>query len=122
MPAAEDEFLYSPGAEVRGEVAAVLQAIGISSDGRDKEKVLAEVQRKGVFLAHLLDCPEDAGESESNVMALTEKRLPQVMVRIRRSIKPQKVVVLRGVPDSIVKELREAGLGESAVLQGISAL
>ncbi|HEV1994385.1 MAG TPA: hypothetical protein VGR03_08645 [Candidatus Acidoferrum sp.] len=94
-PHDERDFLYAPGGEFRGEAALLLDALGISTAGKAAEVVYAEFQRAGFFLTHVLECPlgGDVGQGAEATARLT-KRLPTVAIRIRRSLKPKRVMVV----------------------------
>lgn len=94
-PRKEEEFLYSPNGEFRGEAAALLEVAGVSTAGRKADAVHAEFQRAGFFLAHILECPvENESISTPALASLMEQRLAAVAVRIRRSLKPKRVVLI----------------------------
>jgi hypothetical protein len=59
-------------------------------DGKSAEAVLAEFQRAWLFLTHVLECPVDEGAA-GNIQQLLAARLPSVLTRIRRSLKPKKL-------------------------------
>jgi hypothetical protein len=51
------EFIYSPSGQWNGQAQVLLAAAGITSDGKPPETVLAEFQRGGFFVTHVLECP-----------------------------------------------------------------
>ncbi len=67
----------------------------MNSDGKPAEVALAEFQRAGCLLIYVVEC---AGESTDNgkpsVTDLIERRMPSVITRIRRSLKPKRVVII----------------------------
>lgn len=89
-PRNDSDFLYSPGGSWGGEAKYLLAALGFTVDGKSAEAVLAEFQRSGLFLTHVLECPVDEGEA-GNAPQLFAARLPSVLTRIRRSLKPKKL-------------------------------
>jgi len=108
-PAEESEFLYAPSGEFSGEAAAVLVARGIESGGKPRDAVLAEFQRGGFFLAHVLECPLDDPLSDTaGVQILLERRVPPVIARIRRSLKPKKVVPISPLLEPLLQRLKES--------------
>jgi hypothetical protein len=94
-PEADPEFLYSPEGNFLGEAKRVLEVAGISMEGKSREAVHAEFQRAGFFLAHLLECPQP-GQSKNSpeYRSMIEKRIPAVVTRIRRSLKPRRVALV----------------------------
>lgn len=90
-PQNDSEFLYSPAGAWNGEAKVLLTAAGLAVEGKSAEATLAEFQRGGFFLTHVLECPlEDvAGDRTPELVA---SRLPALLTRIRRSLKPKRLV------------------------------
>lgn len=111
MPKRAEEFLYAPDGAFAGEAAQLLNAAGIVADGRTKEVVQAEVQRMGLFATYMLECPFDASANDGERIAtLLERRLPAVLARIRRSLKPKKLVLIsRALGPLAARFVSEAG-------------
>ena len=116
-PQEERDFLYVPGGEFRGEAALLLDALGISTAGRAADAVHAEFQRAGFFLTHVLECPlgKDAGQGAEPAGLLT-KRLEPLATRIRRSLKPKRVVLISRALGPILEKLLALELGCPVVL------
>jgi len=94
-PLRDEEFLYHSDGEFRGEAAQILEAVGISPAGKTRDAVHAEFQRAGFFLTHVLECPlEDEGNLQGGIQAALKKRLAAVATRIRRSLKPKRVMAI----------------------------
>ena len=94
-PLRDEEFLYHSDGEFRGEAAQILEAVGISPAGKTRDAVHAEFQRAGFFLTHVLECPlEDEGNLQGGIQAALRKRLAAVATRIRRSLKPKRVMAI----------------------------
>ena len=111
-PRGERDFLYSPKGEFSGEAAFVLQAAGISATGKTAETVHAEFQRGGFFLTHVLECPmEREGESGAELAHLLERQLPAVLTRIRRSLKPKRLVLVSEALEKVQGKIVAAELG-----------
>jgi hypothetical protein len=92
-PEADADFLYS--GKFEGEARLLLEAVGITPTGKSPEIVLSEFQRGGFFLTHVLECPLENGHpGDSSSEALLERRASQVLTRIRRSLKPKRVVLI----------------------------
>jgi len=118
-PQREEEFLYSQGGEFQGEAAALLEAAGVSTAGKTGEALHTEFQRGGFFLTHVLECPV-ASESDpaQALTALMEQRLAMAAVRIRRSLKPKRVVLISRPWEAILEKFAALNLGCPVVLDG----
>ena len=116
-PQEERDFLYAPSGEFRGEAALLLDALGISTAGKTAEAVQAEFQRAGFFLTHVLECPLDmnAGQ-EAEAAALLTKRLETVATRIRRSLKPKRMVLISQALGPSLEKILTLELGCPMVL------
>jgi hypothetical protein len=116
-PQEEREFLYAPGGEFHGEASRLLDALEISTAGKAADAVHAEFQRAGFFLTHVLECPlgKDAGQG-AEAAALLTKRLEPVATRIRRSLKPKRVVLISRALGPIMEKLLALELGCPVVL------
>jgi hypothetical protein len=90
-PRNDPAFIYSPAGSWEDEARTLLSAAGVTPAGKSAEAALAEFQRGGFFVTHVLECPLDDGASE-NVHSLVANRLPAVLSRIRRSLKPKRLV------------------------------
>jgi hypothetical protein len=111
-PSADEEFLYSPGAEVRGEAADLLAAAEISPQGKAKEAILSEFQRLGLFATYVLECPLDPAENNAaGAEILIRERLAAVLPRIRRSLKPKRVILFSAQLDAFVHDFNIEQLG-----------
>jgi hypothetical protein len=69
----------------------LLAVAGLTIEGKTTEATLAEFQRRGFFLTHVLEGPLEKGEDHS-IQQLIRNRLPTVLARIRRSLKPKRLV------------------------------
>jgi hypothetical protein len=116
-PRLDGDFLYSPEGSLGGEAASLLQALQLSAEGKSRQ-VLAEFQKLGLMLAHVLQCPLEEGVSESQGRALIEKQLPAAMARIRRSLKPKRVLVVSPELAAFSRKLHEAELGCAILPRG----
>src|SRR5882762_5001595 len=117
LPQKEEEFLYSPDGEFQGEAATLLEATGVSTAGKTAEAVHAEFQRAGFFLTHVLECPvENAPVPTLALPSLMEQRLAAVAVRIRRSLKPKRVVLISRALETVLEKFVALQLGCPLVL------
>lgn len=126
-PSEDREFLYSPGGEFRGEAGALLRAIGIASEGKTAAAVHEEFQGAGFFLAHVLECPVEDGLSSMmggepalegqgkavarNMTELLREHLPAAASRIRRSLKPKRVMLVTELLGPVVEDIASLNLG-----------
>lgn len=118
-PVEEREFVYSPRGEFRGETASVFSAAGISLARKHPEAVHAEFQRGGFFLTHILECPFESNSGRADALALVlSQRLSAVATRIRRSLKPKRVVLFSRALEPVSSRILALQLGCAVVLDG----
>lgn len=103
-PAAETDYLYSADGNFQGEGLALLTALGIDVVGRTVEAVLTEFQRRGFLFAHILECPIKPDHA-AGARGLLEARFATTAARIRRSLKPRKLVLFGEALDSFSERL-----------------
>jgi hypothetical protein len=123
-PREDAEFLYAPGDEFRGEAADLLRAVGISTRGKAPADIQREFQAAGFFLTHLLECPVEqhvasegrTGSAARDPAILLTEHLPSVASRIRRSLKPRRVILVTEVPPGVVQDILSMNLGCPVVL------
>jgi len=114
-PREDAEFLYAPGGAFAGQAELVLQAAGAVAEGKPADVVLSEFQRGGLLLAHVLDCPLEEANSD-RVQELIASCLPTTLTRIRRSLKPKKLVLISRSLEFAVTNFQSAGLNCALVL------
>ncbi len=115
-PLRDEDFLYAGGGkegeEFRGEAAQILAAVGISTAGKTREAVHAEFQRAGFFLTHVLECPVEGDPAQRKAAeALLVRRLQTVATRIRRSLKPKRVMAVTEELEPVVQHIVALDLG-----------
>ena len=111
-PQGEKDFLYAPGGEFQGEAAQLLDAVGISMAGKAADAVHAEFQRAGFFLTHVLECPmEGTGSNPAELQGALKARLPAVATRVRRSLKPKRVMAVTEALSLVVEDIVGLDLG-----------
>lgn len=109
-PLAEDDFLYA--GKFQGEAGRLLEALGISPARKSPEAVLSEFQRGGFFLTHVLECPLETGDGGASFReSLLAQRGSQVLTRVRRSLKPKRVVLISELLLPLVPRFSSAELG-----------
>lgn len=136
-PSEDEEFLYAPGGEFRGEAETLLRAVGketgrppfeaqgkqeavpatASLSGKSVEEIHTEFQAGGFFLTHILECPLEPGQNgEAGASTLLRKHLPAVASRIRRSLKPKRVILVTEIPSEVVQNILALDLGCEVIL------
>jgi hypothetical protein len=118
-PVDEREFLYSPKGEFRGEAASVFSAAGVTLASKEPDAVHAEFQRGGFFLTHVLECPfESASGQADRLTPLLAQRLSSVATRVRRSLKPKRVVLITRAFEPLLENFLSLQLGCPVMLDG----
>jgi hypothetical protein len=118
-PISDAEFLYAARTAFGGEASALLEATGLQRDEKPAEAKLTEFQRGGFFLAHVLDCPLERVEDEAaHAAELLQERLPFVLSRIRRSLKPKRVAPISKLLEPLIRQLQSSDLGCALLLDG----
>lgn len=117
-PEADAAFLYSPEGNYQGEAANLLDALRISRAGRPADAILTDFQKGGFLLTYVLECPLEPGVSPAGAHLLLEKQLLSVIARIRRSLKPKRVVLFSRELATVAGKFTEAALG-SPVFTGL---
>jgi hypothetical protein len=93
LPSQQSSYLYAESEQISGEAGQLLQALEISKDGRDRDAILSEFQKRGLVLSYVLECPLEGRLSPSEVQGLLERQLRSTVVRVRRSLKPKRVLL-----------------------------
>jgi len=110
-PPAPAEFLYSPEEAHSGEAANLITAAGISTAGKSADAIQSELQRRGIYLTHVLECPLDDPSSGADFLnnALIT-RLPTLFTRIRRSLKPKRLAFISASLTPLIERFASARL------------
>jgi len=108
-PLKDSNFIYSPAGGLGGEANILLAAAGVTIEGKLAEAVLAEFQRGGLFLTHVLECPLKDG-ADHDLQHLIANRLPGVLTRIRRSLKPKRLVPISEALEQFLPVLKSGEL------------
>jgi hypothetical protein len=109
-PKQDSDFLYSPNSSFHGEAATILKAVHIQTEGKSPEIVLAEFQKLGLLLAHVLECPLDEGATTAQAHSYLVAEIPATIARIRRSLKPKRVLLLSADLQPYAAKFHEADL------------
>src|ERR1700722_6542199 len=80
-----------------------------------EREALAEFQRRGVFLTHVVECPED---TEAEREAALARCAPSLVKRIQFSYKPKYVAPISRALQRIVPLLSAAGWADRLILNG----
>jgi hypothetical protein len=120
-PEADSEFLYSPEIAFTGLAGDLLSALSISTAGKSYEEVLADFQKRGLFLVYLLECPVELDTKPTEAVDLLDRHLPQAVARIRRSLKPKRTLVLSQDLQPFLPQLSETALGCPVVYAPLAA-
>jgi hypothetical protein len=118
-PKSDADYLYSPGELHTGEAANLFAAAGIVPAGKPADAMHVEFQRRGLFLAYVLECPLDASAKNGSADQLADAtldsalapRLQAVFTRIRRSLKPKQVALVSNFLTLAVEKFASAKLG-----------
>ena len=114
-PSSEAEFLYADDRPFAGQARRILAAAGVSG-GKSREAALAEFQRAGLLLTYVLECPFDPDEGEAR--SLLAARFPALAARIRRSLRPKRLVPISRLLQPLLSDLHGSALGSAIVLDG----
>lgn len=108
-PVNDAEFFYSPGDVHSGEAAHLFAAAGVVQENKNTDAMHSEFQRRGLFLTHILECPLDS-ETVTAEIAI-DARLSTLFTRIRRSLKPKRLVFISDLLTPLVPKFADAQLG-----------
>ena len=116
-PRNDADFLYAEGGAFTGEAGIILEVTGLSTSGKPPESTLAEFQRGGFLLTYVLDCAvEEGAKNRTTVHSMLAERLPAVLARIRRSLRPKRLVPISQMLEPVLQGLAQADLGCSILL------
>lgn len=118
-PAAIYDDLYAwekqkARAEAVDYLEGLFQSAGIGAEKAPLER-LAEFQRRGIYLARLVECPLGSGVRMENIVP---KAVKVMLIRIAQSYKPARIGLLAPVAPGLAEALRNAGLGEKLIAGG----
>lgn len=120
-PAKQSCYLYAPNDLFEGEAADLLAALQIPVEEKSRDSVLADFQKRGLFLMHILECPVEPALGKGPQPAeLLKRQLPAALARIRRSLKPKRVLLLSSDLVPVFADLRNANLSVPVLTSGDS--
>ncbi|MGB2625490.1 MAG: hypothetical protein WAK20_01765 [Candidatus Acidiferrum sp.] len=108
LPSQQSSFLYADSEQVSGEAKQLLRAVEISTDGKSRDQFLGEFQKRGLLLIHVLDCPLEGRLSPVEVQGLLDRQLASTLVRVRRSLKPKRVLLFSKELAGVASKFTEA--------------
>jgi len=116
-PQTQAEFLYSPEQTHSAEAANLLCAAGISTSGKSADAIQSELQRRGIYLTHVLECPLEGPSSGPDFLTnILTMRLPTLFTRIRRSLKPKRLAFVSWRLTPLIERFASAQLNCELVL------
>jgi hypothetical protein len=115
-PESQTDYFYSPDEAHGREAALLFTAAGIDRGNKTADVRHSEFQRRGIFLAHVLECPLEAPSSLELIGSALIARLPAVFTRIRRSLKPRRLVLIAAVLAPLIDLFATGQLGCELVL------
>jgi hypothetical protein len=118
-PEAMDDDLYAwerqnAGVEARKYIEGLFLSVGIGTERTPAER-LAEFQRRGIYLARLVECPLPSDAHNENILRMATGTMVK---RITQSYKPARIGLLAPVPTGLCETLRAAGLEEKLIAGG----
>ena len=78
--------------------------------GMSRDSALVDFQKRGLLLSHVLECPLEPNVTAAEAQVLLAKQIPIVTARIRRSLKPKRVLLLSAALDSFADQLSSEAL------------
>ncbi len=110
-PVSDNEFLYNPETHFAGLSGKLLDAVGLETEGKSSENVLTEFQKRGLVLTSVLECPFEPSADAASLSEILDRHLPSALARIRRSLKPKRVLILSPELQPFLAQLTESALG-----------
>lgn len=110
-PEFDSDFLYSSEGHFTGQAGHLLSALSLNTEGKSPEEVLTEFQKRGLVHASVLECPVEPASNLAELSELLERHLPQAIVRIRRSLKPKRVLLLSPELQPFLEQFTESAMG-----------
>jgi hypothetical protein len=110
-PESDDEFLYNPQTTFAGMGGQIVHALSLTAEAKSVEEVLTEIQKRGLVFAQALECPVDGVPGDGATHELLSRHLSSAIARVRRSLKPKRVLVLSPELQPFLGQLNESALG-----------
>jgi len=106
--------LQGASAEAHAYIQSLFACVGIAPE-KNPTQQLADLQRHGVYIARLIECPLAENAPKNN---LAEKYGPTLVKRINFSYKPRQIALLSPVADGLADLLIKAGFSDKLVFNG----
>lgn len=118
-PAEINDDLYAwerqeASVEAREYLEGLFLSVGIGAEKSPSER-MAEFQRRGIYLARLVECPLPAG---APLEIISAKAANTMLIRITQSYKPARIALLAPVAAGLAEALRAAGFDEKLIAGG----
>jgi len=110
VPPVPDQFLYNPTGQFAGQASFLLNTLRVQMAGMSRDSALVDFQKRGLLLSHVLECPLEPNVTAAEAQVLLAKQIPIVTARIRRSLKPKRVLLLSAALDSFADQLSSEAL------------
>lgn len=81
--------------------------------GFTEQAALAEFQRRGYFLAHVVECPV---EKEEDLEDAIFRMAPKVLIRVQKSYQPKRILLLSQPTQHIIELLQAEGFEDNLLL------
>lgn len=98
----------------RNYIQSLFACVGVSPDKSPADQ-LADLQRRGVYVAYLVECPLPENSSTTDLAA---KYGPVLVKRITYSYKPRQIALLAPAADGLADLVSAAGFAERLVANG----
>jgi hypothetical protein len=110
--AAKDRAVRSVGSRMYfDEIMKVLGAPPAA--GLSEESALAEFQRRGYFLAHVVECPV---EREEDLEDSIYRMAPKLLIRVQKSYQPKRILLLSQSTQHVIELLQTEGFEDKLLL------
>jgi hypothetical protein len=104
----------SASPEAHAYIQALFACVGVAPE-KNPTQQLADLQRHGVYLVSLVECPLPQGAS---TIDLAQKYGPTLIKRINFSYKPRQIALLAPVATGLADLLAKAGFADKLVANG----
>jgi hypothetical protein len=104
----------SASPEAQAYIQSLLACVGVSAEKTPTEQ-LADLQRRGVYVARLIECPL---AERAPTTSLAAKYGPTLVKRITYSYKPRQIALLAPVVPGLADLIESAGFGGKLVARG----
>jgi hypothetical protein len=110
-PELDSQLLFAPDTTFQGELGNIMRAVQVSTEGKSHDLVLSEFQKLGLMVSYVLECPLNYGVECGQASQLLEKQLPAALARVRRSLRPKRLILFSAELTELAPKLQQADLG-----------